>query len=78
MSEKYFLGSMTPGGFVTQFGEYVNSDSFYTYVLKGAAGTGKSSLMKKIADRFEESENVTAHRIRIHLTVWCCTVQRRS
>lgn len=61
MSEKYFLGSMTPGGFVTQFGEYVNSDSFYTYVLKGAAGTGKSSLMKKIADRFEESENVTRY-----------------
>ena len=61
MSEKFFLGSMTPKGFVTHFGEYVNSDSYYTYILKGGAGTGKSSLMKRLADSFEESENVTRY-----------------
>lgn len=59
MAEKYFLGAMTPNGFSTQLGEYVNGKKFFTYILKGGAGTGKSSLMKKISDRFEQSENVS-------------------
>jgi len=59
MAEKFFLGAMTPNGFSTHISEYVNSKSHYTYILKGGAGTGKSSLMKKIADRFEPAENVT-------------------
>lgn len=59
MAEKFFLGAMTPNGFSTQLGEYVNGKTYFTYILKGGAGTGKSSLMKKIADRFEQSENVS-------------------
>ena len=61
MSEKFFLGGVTPNGFSTQLGEYVNSTSYFTYILKGGAGTGKSTLMKKLADHFEPSENVTRY-----------------
>ncbi len=52
---------MSPNGFSTQLSEYVNSKTYFTYILKGGAGTGKSSLMKKIADRYEEKENVTRY-----------------
>ena len=59
MAEKFFLGAMTPNGFSTHISDYVNGKTHYTYILKGGAGTGKSTLMKKIADRFEPAENVT-------------------
>ena len=59
MAEKFFLGAMTPNGFSTHISDYVNSKKHYTYILKGGAGTGKSSLMKKIADSFEPAQNVT-------------------
>ena len=61
MAEKFFLGGMTPKGFQTQLGEYVSGKEYYTYILKGGAGTGKSSLMKGIADSFERGENVTRY-----------------
>ncbi len=53
MSECYFLGAMTAGGFSTEFGKILNDRKIFTYILKGGAGTGKSSLMKKIAQHFE-------------------------
>lgn len=59
MSEKYFLGAMTQHGFSTEFGKLIENADYYTYILKGGAGTGKSSLMKKVAAEFEPSEHVT-------------------
>lgn len=59
MSEKYFLGCMTQQGFSTEFGRLMNEGERFTYILKGGAGTGKSSLMKRIAAEFEETEHVT-------------------
>lgn len=59
MSEKYFLGAMTTQGFSTQFPSIMADKSFFTFILKGGAGTGKSSLMKKIANEFEATEHVT-------------------
>lgn len=53
--EKYFLGSMASEGFRSDFGKLISADGVYTYILKGGAGTGKSSLMKKIAARFSDS-----------------------
>ncbi len=61
MAEKFFLGGVTPNGFSTQLTELVNGKEYYTYILKGGAGTGKSSLMKKLADRFEQTQNVTRY-----------------
>jgi hypothetical protein len=58
MSEKYFLGCMTQQGFSTEFGKLMAEGGRFTYILKGGAGTGKSSLMKRIASEFEKSEHV--------------------
>ncbi|SEL11494.1 ATPase [Ruminococcus albus] len=58
MSEKYFLGCMTQQGFSTEFGRLMEENDRFTYILKGGAGTGKSSLMKRIADEFEKSGHV--------------------
>lgn len=62
MSETYFLGSMTAHGFKSTFDSVIGSEDYFTYILKGGAGTGKSSLMKKIASRFENSEHVIRFR----------------
>lgn len=59
MMEKYFFGGVTPNGFSTQLTPIINGKEFYTYILKGGPGTGKSQMMKKIAERFAKSENVT-------------------
>ena len=58
MKEKYFLGGVTPKGFLTYLGELVNDTMYYTYILKGGPGTGKSSFMKRIAKHFEKRENI--------------------
>lgn len=56
--EKYFLGSMAEEGFRSDFGKLIARDGVYTYILKGGAGTGKSSLMKKVAARFSGDNSV--------------------
>lgn len=58
MSEVYFLGATTSNGFSTQFGKVIEESGMYTYILKGGAGTGKSSLMKKVANHFEKTQHV--------------------
>ena len=55
---KYFLGETTPMGFKTSFDEQIRSKNFYTYILKGGPGTGKSSLMKKIALEFSDIDDL--------------------
>ncbi len=55
---KYFLGEMTLSGFKTSFDKQISSDGFYTYILKGGPGTGKSSLMKKIALNFSDVDDL--------------------
>jgi hypothetical protein len=59
MAEKFFLGGVTPGGFYTPLNALVNSTEYYTYILKGGPGTGKSSLMEKVARENESKEKVT-------------------
>ena len=58
MAEKYFLGSFSPEGFRGSFGEIINQDGYKTIILKGGAGTGKSSLMKKVSKHFQNSDEV--------------------
>lgn len=58
MSEKYFLGAMTQYGFSTEFASIMEDPNYFTYILKGGAGTGKSSLMKNVANEFEDTQEV--------------------
>lgn len=53
--QEYFLGGNSAVGFRTKFSEQINKPGFYTYILKGGPGTGKSTLMKKTAEYFSES-----------------------
>ncbi|MCD7889548.1 MAG: hypothetical protein LUG23_06520 [Oscillospiraceae bacterium] len=50
----YFMGYSTPTGFVTHLKDDIESGEFTTYIIKGGPGTGKSSLMKKIASEVSE------------------------
>lgn len=51
----FFLGANTPKGFVSFFDELYNPyTDVGTYIIKGGPGTGKSTLMKRLADRLDE------------------------
>ena len=51
----FFLGANTPGGFYSLFDElYDPAEGWRLYIVKGGPGTGKSTLLKKIA---AEAEN---------------------
>lgn len=52
---KFFLGANTPNGFYSLFNElYDPFTDWQMYIIKGGPGTGKSTLMKAVA---EEAEN---------------------
>ncbi len=62
MNEKhYFLGCTSPGGFRTPFADCVFGADNYTYIIKGTAGSGKSTLMKRIAEAFPDEEKEIYH-----------------
>lgn len=47
----FFLGANTPQGFVSRFDQLGNADTGWRcYVIKGGPGSGKSTLMKKVAE----------------------------
>ena len=49
-SVSFFMGANTPAGFYSLFdGLFSAADGWRAYVIKGGPGTGKSTLMKKIA-----------------------------
>ena len=51
---RFFLGSNTARGFRSYFEQLLGPNSGYRlFILKGGPGTGKSSLMKKLASAFE-------------------------
>lgn len=56
---EYFLGGVSPDGFTTHFSELITQPGVFTYILKGGAGTGKSSLMKKVTAKFKDTDDVT-------------------
>ena len=47
----YFLGSNTPQGFVSRFDQLIptHSDGWRCFIIKGGPGSGKSTLMRKVA-----------------------------
>lgn len=50
----YFMGYSTPNGFTTHLRDDIESGKFTTYIIKGGPGTGKSSMMKKIASELSD------------------------
>lgn len=57
MNEAYFLGSSGKNGFFSCFSQLAPKiEGQYTYIIKGGPGTGKSSLMKKIAAEMEKRD----------------------
>ncbi|MDE6591743.1 MAG: ATPase [Oscillospiraceae bacterium] len=53
--EYYFLGSSTPTAFVTPIDDLLSDSGNTVFILKGTAGSGKSTLMKRISSAFEDS-----------------------
>lgn len=52
---KFFLGSNTKRGFIPLFEELRNpSEGYRLFILKGGPGSGKSTLMRRIAKTLEE------------------------
>lgn len=58
MQRTYFLGGASSGGFETAF--WAEQKDFYGFYLKGGPGTGKSTLMKKLAAAFA-GENISLY-----------------
>lgn len=58
---EFFLGGSSPDGFRTHFGEMIADTGYYTYIIKGGPGTGKSSLMKRLAEAFPDEEKELYH-----------------
>lgn len=55
----FFLGSNTENGFFSHFSQLQDINyGIRPIILKGGPGTGKSSIMKKVANDFFESENI--------------------
>lgn len=59
-----FLGSAGAGCFVNHFDSLLppESEGWYTYILKGGPGTGKSTLMKQLA-RSMEKHDIPCERV---------------
>lgn len=61
MTNHYFLGGTSAAGFQTRFQEVIREPGYFTYILKGGPGTGKSTLMKRLASYFSEG-TIDAYR----------------
>lgn len=52
----FFLGANTPSGFVSKFGQLTEPNALGSgsraYILKGGPGSGKSTIIRKVADAF--------------------------
>ncbi len=59
----YFLGANTPTGFRSMFEEsYSPEDGWQVYIIKGGPGTGKSTLMRRVAALAQE-QGIFSERI---------------
>ncbi len=61
VKSEFFLGGVSQAGFQTHFNKEIEKSGIFTYILKGGAGTGKSTLLKKIAKEFEDKDDVAIY-----------------
>ena len=54
MLKTYFLGANSHKGFFSMYEQFAAAPGDFLHIIKGGPGTGKSSFMKKIAERAEE------------------------
>lgn len=53
--QQYFLGANSAQGFVSLYGDWLDERrAAAVYILKGGAGCGKSTLMRRVAQAMEE------------------------
>ncbi len=57
----YFAGSYTPDGFCSEIRRLAASGGIFTYIIKGAPGTGKSSVIRQIATEFCDEKGMTVY-----------------
>ncbi len=66
---RYFLGTNTPDGFMgCSSALYDSSNGWHTYLLKGGAGTGKSTLLRSVYEQFGDEKT----------EVFCCSADPDS
>lgn len=56
MGHTFFIGGTSAAGFQTKFQHIIDQPGYFTYILKGGPGTGKSTLMKKVAAHFRQHD----------------------
>ncbi len=61
MKQLFFLGSTSASGFSSKFINLIKREGYYTYILKGGPGTGKSTLIKKICSEFSDEDMEIYH-----------------
>lgn len=62
MLNYYFAGALTPKGFISYFEDIPDGKEDKLIIIKGTAGSGKSSLMKKIAEKFKDDCSVKCYK----------------
>jgi hypothetical protein len=60
-NNEFFLGGISQQGFKTHFNKEIEKPDYFTYILKGGAGTGKSTLLKRIATEFSDKDEVVVY-----------------
>lgn len=55
---RFFLGEATADGFKTDFLSQIRKEGYFTYILKGGPGTGKSGILKRIVREFSDSDDI--------------------
>lgn len=55
---RYFLGTSSPKGYITRFGELIDLSGFRCYILKGGPGFEKSQLMERLIANREGLEDI--------------------
>ncbi len=59
---RFFLGANTPQGFVSRFDQLSDkNDGWRTFIIKGGPGSGKSTMMKKIAEELKDEKLELIH-----------------
>lgn len=59
---RFFLGANTPQGFVSRFDHLTDkTDGWRTLIIKGGPGSGKSTMLKKIASAMPDEELELIH-----------------